>query len=341
MATIREVAKRAGVSIATVSNVINAKDARMSEETRDKVLLAIRELRYRPTALEQDQKAIRTHNIGVILPDATARPISRSGYFREILDGLLEAAFFNRWSVTLFAQRTWDDVGNAVRHRYDGRCDGLILVAPQPETEMSEAMESLHKRGTPMVQIGTTPWLSDVSSVDLDNVAAGRLVAEHLIGLGHRRLGFVSWATIHVASHERMAGFFAVEGAESHTHFAAGEGADRNLATVAQQLLEMGSERPTAVLAWHDGTAVELTEELFKVGLCVPDDISVVGIDDAPEATMFRVPLTTVPNPLPELGNIATKLLVDQLDRDVPPTSVLLPPTLIVRESTAPPADLC
>lgn len=308
----------------------------MSDDTRDRVLAAVRELRYRPTALEQDQKAIRTRNLGVIVPDARRNPLVENVYLLHILDGILESAFVHSWSATLFVQRFWDDRGNAIRHRYDGRCDGLIIVAPQPVSEIAEALESLHKRGTPMVQIGSTPWLPDISHVDIDNVAAGRLAAEHLLALGHSKLAFVSLVPVHVASRERLDGF--IQGAGSHEvmHFECG-GSGPNFSEVARQILEMGDARPTGLFAWHDATALDLIRELEEVGLRIPDDVSVMGVDNAQAQVPAGIPLTTIDNPLHRIGFMAVDLLINQLEKDVLPQSIVLPATLIARASTGRP----
>jgi LacI family transcriptional regulator len=121
MATIREVAKAAGVSTATVSNVLNGRLERVSTETQERVLATVRALKYRPTALEKNQKAILTQNVGVIVPDLTEGPLRRHNYFRNILDGVLESAALRGWSVTIFIERMWSfHRKNVERRRFGG-----------------------------------------------------------------------------------------------------------------------------------------------------------------------------------------------------------------------------
>lgn len=332
MATIRDVAKRSGVSIATVSNVLNAKDERVSSETRDRVLAAVRDLRYRPTAAESSQKAMATHTIAVIVGDLTFHPIVRHGYFRAILDGILEVALMRSWHVTLTAQTMWDDIGNAVRHQFDGRCDACIFIAPQPGNTL---VETLQKRGTPIVQVGTTPWLADVSSVDIDNRRAGALIAEEMVKMGHRRIGFVSERREHVSSIERREGLFSVPGPEFRDHFRIHEFAD--YLRVAREIRDLSpSRRPTALLGWHDSTALELGEALQQVGLRIPMDVSLVGVDNASDVESHIGGLTTIDNPLYEIGRSAAHLIVDR-EPEAPwiAQSILMEPKLIVRDSLA------
>ncbi|HWD37475.1 MAG TPA: LacI family DNA-binding transcriptional regulator, partial [Fimbriimonas sp.] len=201
MATIRQVAAHAGVSIGTVSKVVNGLDEKVDPATRDRIWDSIRTLRYRPPAFEKNQKAVTSHNVAVIIHDLAESPLERDTYVRTLLDGILEGAAKRGYSVTVFAATMWDDVGNAIRRKFDGRCDGLIAIAPQPEQQI---VPSLLQRGVPIVQIGSTAWLEGVSSIDIDNYEAGRLVGRHFRSLGHRRVAFLDHHRNQMSAIERL-----------------------------------------------------------------------------------------------------------------------------------------
>ena len=329
MATIRQVANRAGVSIGTVSKVLNGLDEKVAPATKDRVWASIRELRYRPPAFEPNQEAALAQNLGVIVPDLTERPLIRNGYVHLLLDGILEASALRGWSVTVFADQMWDDVGNAVRRKYDGRCDGLVLMAPQPDRDI---VRSVHQRGTPVVQIGTTAWLDDVSSIDLDNVEAGRMVARHFLGLGHRRLGFLTGRREQVSSMERFAGF----------REAGGEGVvrllqerDEPFASLVRRILSLGRERPTAIMGWHDGIVAPLAAALAAEGLRVPEDVSLAGVD-ASEGYPSDFQLTSIANPLSLLARRGAAMAIDRaLEPNLPREVVMLEPRLVLGTTSA------
>ncbi len=333
MATIRKVAKHAGVSIGTVSKVLNGRDDKVAPAIKERILASIRELRYKPPALAATHQSL-AHNIGLIVPDLTEQPLRRHSYIHMLLDGVLEGAAFRGYSVTVFAMTMWSEVGLAVRRKYDGRCDAVIVAAPQPNPVF---VQSLILRGAPVLQVGTTAWLDDVSSIDIDNVAAGKMIAQHFLDLGHKRLGFVAIEHDQVSSRERYEGFRSVGGA-AVTRFVMPH--DETFAHFAHMYAQMGIDRPTALMCWHDGLAIPLIPALREVGLQVPEDVSVVGVDDSYLAEVNGVQLTTVPNPLREIGLMAAKMAIDRiLDPSMPAEIIKLPQRLIDRGTTAPPRE--
>ena len=334
MATIRQVASHAGVSIGTVSKVLNGLDDKVDPATKEKIWASVRTLRYRPPAFEQNKKAEGAQNLGLIVPDLMSRPLQRHGYLHMILDGALESSAFRGYSVTIFAETMWDDVGNAIRRKYDGRCDALVVVAPQPDKDI---VASLRQRGAPIVQIGTTAWLEDVSSIDIDNVEAGRAMARHLLELGHSRLGFLTNAREQVSSQERYRGFREV-GGEAVVRLV--QGPEEGLPALARRIAEMGDDRPTAIMGWHDGIVLPLVAALQAEGLAVPHDVSLAGVDASWDATDAGIRLTTVENPVYEIGRQAAAMAIDRfVDPHSPREIVRLPPKLVVGETTAAPRN--
>jgi DNA-binding LacI/PurR family transcriptional regulator len=336
MATLRDVAKASGVSTATVSHVLNGKNSRVSGATRERVLAAVRDLRYRPTALEDRQKAMLTRNLGIMVGNLTKNPLSH-GYFIQALNGVLEAAAFKGFTVQIFVEKMWDEFGHNVRRSYDGKCDGLIYVAPDL---CSEVIVSLQARGTPLVQIGTTAWLPSVASVDIDNIEVGRQAARHLLELGHRRFAFFGATANHASSIEREKGFHQVlleerpVGLVHRVYGHAARGTD-TLGALDEMMRLPINERPTAVFGWHDTAALEIMLELRRRGLCIPEDMSIIGVNNDPEAKDNE--LTTFENPIYVLGKRAANLLIEHsVDHTLPNEVVHFPITLVKRASTGP-----
>lgn len=342
MSTIREVAKACGVSTATVSHVLNGRYARVGEETRSRVLAKMREMGYRPPPLEERQKAIHTRNLGFMAEDMSYSPIFSNSYFAYILDGILEAAALQGWSTTIFIQRMWHaDIGQAIRRNYDGRCDGLLLMAPAFE---SETVNLLHERGVPMVMVGATSWLKGVSSVNIDNRATAAAAASYLIGHGHRQIGYIAAGHQSISSREREEGCRqALEDAclESNPHWVFTRndvGESWPDALVAAFLAMSPRERPTAFVCWNDLLASQVVSALAHEGILVPKDVSIISIDDGPEAARAITPLTTFRQPLQLIGKRSTELLIDHIaDGGRFAETVRFSTHLVERESVASP----
>lgn len=340
MASIRDVAKEAGVSIATVSNVLNGRSDKVGFETKAKVLAAVRQLRYRPTPLEHKQKAIVNQNLGVMVPDLTEAPLTKNAYFRNIVDGVLEAAAMSGWSMTIFAQRMWDNVGHTVRRSYDGRCDGLVMVSPEPGNEV---VQTLHERGTPLVLVGSTPWMGHLSCVDVDNAGIGAAAARYLIELGHKNLAYVGHDREQVSSIERRVSF-----TEEAMRLGIPDNRIRWMVVprhtsngcegeaVVHELLENPAP-PTGILCWHDGLAEPLVKSLILAGYGVPKHFSVIGVDDSPEALHCSPSITSFTNPTYEQGKRAAKMIIERLIEGSHTEQVVrFGSNLVIRESTGP-----
>ncbi|MGV3613743.1 MAG: LacI family DNA-binding transcriptional regulator [Fimbriimonas sp.] len=338
MATIRDVAKMCGVSTATVSNVLNGRTDHVGPETRERVLAAVRALKYRPTALERKQKAILTKSLVLMAQDLTEGPLERHGYFHSILDGVLEVAAFRGWGVNLVVQNMWGNLKteDVIRRSYDGRCDGVIVAAPKVGNEL---VESLHQRGTPICLVGTTPWLDGVSCVDLDNFAAGQKIARLFMSLGHTRIAFFGGTPEQQSSVERRRGFCQTleeAGVKPEIILVAKE------VSISQSIAELagrGADRPTAVFCWHDALARTMVSGLIEHGVRVPADMSVAGVDDDSLNASFPVGLTTIVNPVATIGKRAARTMIERLESGTTgdaPEIVRFPPELVVRGSTGP-----
>jgi len=299
----------------------------------------VRALKYKPTPLEDKQKAILTQNLGFVVPNVAVGQFRGRGYFQDVLDGVLESAASRGYSLTIFVEKIWDDVGLAIRKSYDGRCDGLVMVAPQPGDEV---VELLYARGTPLVTVGSTPWLPNISSVDIDNRLVGAMAAKYLFELGHRRLAFAANTGPQISSIERQEGFVAEAArlglpTQDVTILETIPRAERDCdgPSIWQQLRDLPT-LPTGILCWHDGLAQRVKQEFERQKVRIPEDISLIGVDDADEAQVENI--TTFKNPTYELGKRAAKVLIDRICEFSESTETIrYTPEMIVRASTGPP----
>jgi LacI family transcriptional regulator len=360
MASVREVAKLSGVSISTVSRVLNGDNQKVSDQTRERVLAAVRELRYRPPARDEGQQSVRTQNIGVLVPDLARRPLTTNLYFAGLYEGILEAASMSGWSTTVFVERMWTDVSSSLRRTYDGHCDGLIAIAPEAK---GTTVQAFWERGTPMVFVGTTSDLPQVSSVDIANTESARKAVQRLVDMGHRRIAYVGATEGIVSSKERATGYREAVRPLGYERvfFTAGStraasDRDRHLTMGGQEVVSedgltlsnlrwgedlvrrvfCGDDRPTAIIAWNDVLGHDLVTSAHLIGLEVPRDFSVLTYDDSVDAHVCVPPLTTYRQPLNEIGRRSFEMLLKRIDDpDLPEERVLFEPDLIVRESTA------
>ncbi|MCX7799549.1 MAG: LacI family transcriptional regulator [Fimbriimonadales bacterium] len=338
MATLKDVAKASGVSTATVSHVLHGRWDRVSDATRAKVMRAIRQLNYRPSPYRTRKGVPPSKNLAFICEELEPSPILSNNYFAKLLDGFFEAAWRLGYSVTVDVERVSLDGVQKVRHAFDGRCDGVALMAPCLDSLL---LNQLVERGVPVVVIGSASQGKKVSTVDVDNIACGRMAADHLSRLGHERLAYVGRVADKSSSLERLEGVRAycrdfglpdpivVDGV-----FARESGRE-----MADWLLRLPAEElPTGWICSNDEIAYGVAERLAAAGVRVPEDVSLVGTDDTVIAQMARPPLTTLRQPLQEMGAEAARILAERATcRESPEAHTVFSVQLIQRQSTAPP----
>ncbi|MCG0238842.1 MAG: substrate-binding domain-containing protein [Firmicutes bacterium] len=341
--TIRDVARAAGVSVATVSYVLNGSPA-ISAETRERVLQAIAALDYRPNRLARGLANRKTDTLALLLP--TARSVSDPFLFRFI-SGVSEAAAQAGYSLLLVPGRP----GLAALEELvkDRRADGVILM----EVEVRDPrIDYLLTANFPFVLFGRSLEHPEVLWVDLDNELGAMLATRHLLALGHRRIGYIGADRRLVFARHRYQGHLtALREAGVPVDpdlLVEGDLTERSGFRCMERLLALPSP-PTAVFAACDAMAIGAKQALAAAGLRVPQDVAVVGFDDSPIAEFAIPPLTTVRQPTFELGAEAVRLLVSRLRGEAQPGEHrLLPPELVVRTScgaqrvveTAPGGDL-
>lgn len=340
MATIREVAKRSGVSIGTVSNVLNARDWKVSPATREKVLAAVRELNYQPSPAVLRDEPQGTRNAVVLLP----RPFKprqpgdtlyvSSAYMNALVDGMLEESARNGWSLTFLVQPELDSDEPWLRKFVDGRCEGVILVNQPKESPVDR---ELLARGVPVVCLGSHPDNTEAQCVDVDNVDAARTVVRYLFSLGHRRIAHIAGDHYLSSSHDRVIGYRAemeLGGLADlvRVEWAAYDGSEGYLTAKAMLAEE---NRPTALFCSNDHIANGAIRAAHELKLRVPEDVSIVGFDDATYEQ--EASLTTYRQPLRRMGARAVSSIVARsADKDASAKSILLEGELVVRRTTGP-----
>ncbi len=332
--TSRDVAKRAGVSQTTVSFVLNdVAEARISEETRQRVLEAVEELGYLPDAPAQALSSGKTNTIALLIPDL------RNPHFSEFATGVEEAAraadyHFLLSSTTLISDEyALDAFKDLVRRRFDG----LILASSfiLKSTEAQAILARIHKHGLPIVEFSE---LHDVDAISADYSDATKEVVSYLVSLGHRGIGFVYGVGDYELGLDRLESY-------QESLKDAGITAKPDLIVECGPTIEDGYQgalkllnlvpRPTAIIAINDLLAISTMRAAADLGIRVPDDLSVVGYDDIPMANYLVPRLTTVTKDAYTAGQRAFEMLMARMQNpDLPRQLVHLPTKLIVREST-------
>jgi LacI family transcriptional regulator len=333
-ATLRDVARVAGVHPGTVSRALNPQTRGLvNERTARRVLAAAEELGYRPNPIARGLRTNRSHTIGVLVPDLL-NPLF-AAVVRGIEDGLREAGY-----TPLIANT--DNDAERERMAYEAmsarQVDGFIAAtATRDHWLLADQIGS----GPKLVLVNRRVDSDDIPAVTGDDHEGVRLAVEHLAGLGHRRISHIAGAQTLYTGWCRHDGFVDGMGA-------AGLEVDEGLIVFSRAFTEregarccgelLGRRRDfTAIVAGNDLLALGCYDALEQRGLSCPEDVSVVGYNDMPFVHRFRPPLTTVRVPHYELGSTAAELMLEQLgDVDAPPRQLLLEPQLIVRDSTAP-----
>lgn len=339
-ATLHDVAARAGVSVSTVSRVVTGAVV-VDPATAERVREAIADLGYRPNLLARSFRRRETHTIGLLVPD------NSNPFFAEVARAIEDAGFAEGYSVVLCnsdlsaeKQAAYVDVLLAKQ------VDGLILassglIADADVTDETDEIRRIRAAGVPCVVVDRDLPETPIDQVLIDNFQGGRLVGEHLAGLGHRRIACIVGPNDLTPSAGRVAGFrqaLAEHGlAIQEDLLVRGDGRPEGGAAAARQLLEIGAEF-TAVFAFNDQMAAGAIGTFMRAGRRVPTDVSVVGFDDIPQAAATFPAITTIAQPIEEMGALGVRMLLERIARpDAPWQRVELPTRLVVRESTGPP----
>src|SRR5215212_1724417 len=322
--TIHDVAKRAGVSVATVSRVLNGKEV-VREETSQQVFSAAKSLRYVPNVAARSLSIRRSHTIGIVLPDVHGE------FFSEVIRGVDVAARHAGYHILVSGSHS--DVGEMleVLDTMRGRVDALVVMAPDvgPAALREQLAPDL-----PLVLLNASGGDHDV--ITIENYGAARAMTAHLASLGHERIAFIKGPPQNNDARERLRGYRQAMrrlGEKGQRLEVAGdftEGAGEEAARVVLQ----AHPRPTAIFAANDSMAVGALAALAAAGVDVPGSMAIAGFDDIPIARYVSPPLTTVRIDIAELGRRAFALLLDAMAQPrLEPRRECIATSLVIRAS--------
>lgn len=326
--TIHDVARRAGVSIATVSRVLSRSAYPVRDELRARVEAAAQELDFRPSSLARGLAGRATRTLALVVPDI-ANP-----YYPRLSRGVEDVAAAQGYALIVCnTDHSAEKLGVYVRLLREKRVDGVLLAGGGHERPEDAAQ--LTGADLPIQAIGRHPL--EVPSVRIDNVTAARAATSHLLERGRGRVAFVGGPASHTTVRDRRrgyrlalreAGLRPAAGLEALTGFSPSDGE-----RAAQSLLRL-PEPPDAVFAFNDYLAVGVVHALLSAGRRVPEDVAVIGFDDIPLAPYLRPSLSSVAVPAYELGASAAERLLRQLEGEAVPGIQWLETRVVARESS-------
>lgn len=332
--TIKDVAKQAGVSPATVSRVI-ADNPRISVKTKEKVREVMKELGYYPNFQARNLAAKNSRTLGVIMENSAALAF-QNPFFPEVLRGISTRAHESQYGLYLSTGATQEEIYGEVVEMVQGRrVDGIVLLYSKIEDPV---MEYLCQSDLPFAVVGR-PHKDpcSVTYVDNDNISTAKETVEYLIGLGHRQIAFVGGATEFVVSLDRLEGYKQALSKHGILFDAA--------YTVNQEFMQ-GDESeairrlmalelpPTAIVTHDDMVAYEVIGYLEDLKIQVPEDVSIIGFNNHMISKHLKPPLSTVDISIYDLGLHAAELVLEKItDESVPPKQVVVPSRLVERGS--------
>ena len=336
--SIKDIAKAAGVSYSTVSRALNDNPL-ISQDVRTRVQALAESMGYSPNALAQSLQSRLSNSVGLVIT-TIADP-----FFSELALGLEEVA--HRADISVFLASSHNDPEREIKiiQTFERRrVDGVIVASSRIGSEYASRLEQIH---IPVVMINNQARgdYENLFSVAVDDYQGAQLAMQHLLDMGHRRIGYIGVQNRPGSNERRMRGYldalkacgiaaqpsWVLLGSPQATEDFAGD------VEVGQVLMsELVQENVTAVFCYCDTVAAGVMIACRKLGLSVPGQISVVGFDDTDVCTVLAPPLTTISQPRREMGQLAMEMLLTAISGE-PTSDVLLQPNLVVRESTAPP----
>lgn len=326
--TIKEVAREAGVSVATVSRAFN--NGPVDETTRRRIRLVAETLRYSPNGAARSLITSRTSTLGVLLPDLYGE------FFSEVIRGIDQTAKSNSYHLLVSSSHADRREIEAALRAMRGRVDGLIVMSPDID---ADGLEANLPDSLPVVLLNCAVDGSAFDSLNTDNYGGAYQMVEHLLGHGHRRIAMIAGASKNHDAKERLRGYRAAlknAGAEWRGEWEiAGDFTESAGHEAALSLLNLATPRPTAIFAANDSMAIGAISALRDRAVRVPEDMAVAGFDDIPIARYLSPPLSTVHVAISELGQRATERVLSAVlnENQHERRQETLSTTLVVRRS--------
>ncbi|WP_413736563.1 ribose operon transcriptional repressor RbsR [Sodalis sp. RH21] len=331
MATMKDVARLAGVSTSTVSHVIN-NNRFVSDAVRDKVLAVVEQLNYAPSALARSLKINQTRTLGMLITS------SNNPFYAEVVHGVERSCYERGYSLILCnTEEDADRMSRSMETLLQKRVDGLLIMC----TENNQPSRLALRRypSLPIVMMDWTPFEDALDIIQDNSLLGGCLATEHLISRGYTDIACIAGPQNKTTARHRLegyrlamgrAGLTIPAGYEVFSDFEFGGGV-----TAMQALLAL-PRPPHAVFTGNDAVAVGVYQALFQAGLSVPQDMAVIGYDDIELAKYMTPPLTTINQPKDSLGELAIDTLIYRLQNpDTEPQILVLTPELVDRASVA------
>lgn len=330
--TLKSIAEQVGTSVSTVSRVLNHKSDRyrISKKTEDKILKVAKKLSYSPNQLARGLRLKRTNTLGYIIPDIS------NPFFSSIAKSVEKSARVQGYSIILCdSEENTEIETESLRLLLDRKVDGLI-ISPVGQ-EVKHLMET-YKKNIPIVLIDRYFSELKMPYVASDNYNGAYEAVEFLINNGHTRIACIQGLKNTSINNDRIKGYMDAHKAyniQIDEKLIVGDSFGEENGYIEMKLLLKLKEIPTAVFASSNLISLGALRALSEEGLKVPDDMSMISFDDQPYSKLLETPMTTVSQQNAQIGRIATKLLIDQIEsqRQFEPQGILLPTKLIVRNS--------
>lgn len=327
--SMKDVAREAGVSLGTVSNVLNRPD-RVSPETRRRVERAIHDLHFVPSAAARSMRVQRSRVLGLIVPDIS------NPFFTDVARGVEDAALEAGFPVILCNSDERPEREDRYLEVLESQRVGAILITPA--RRKFQALGRLINQGVALALLDNSTASRDACSVSVDDIRGGQLAAEHILSLGHQRIAWLAGPRDIPQVADREAGLFQAL-AQSEVDVVSlmcGQMTTSSAEATVDAALASGLN-VTGLVCANDLLALGAIRSLGKAGLQVPDDVSVIGYDDISFAASAGTPLTSIRQPSYELGQAAASLVIAQFDNPEGHAhqQIQFQPQLVVRESTA------
>ena len=330
--TIRDVARESGVSYATVSRVLSGY-AFVMKPTRNRVMEVVERLGYVANLPARSLAGGRSQIIGLLVPNLD------NGYVGTITQGIDQALAHANYDLMLYtSHRHPGKESYYVSAIPNGLTEGMLLVAPLVPTAY---LDSLREQNFPYVLIDQADATENSNVVEATNWQGAYEATRYLIELGHRQIAFVKGSFAIRSAADRLRGYKAALADYDipirQELVLEGDYQQQTAYHLTKRLLQSVKDPPTAIFAANDISAFGAMDAARESGLHIPDDISIIGFDDIPQASLVYPKLTTIRQPLEQMGNVAVKMLLAQIeDRSLPPQRVVLATQLIIRDSCAP-----
>jgi LacI family transcriptional regulator len=327
-ATIKDVARTSGFSIATVSRVFN-NSGPVDDDTRIRIRAVAADLRYVPSPIGRSLSTRKTDAIGLLLPDLFGE------FFSEVIRGCDQTAQQNRFHLVVSSSHSnREDIEGGLR-TMRGRVDGLVVMSPHVD---AGALRANLTQGLPVVLLNCHVDGNAYDSLNIDNYGGALQAVQHLLAHGHRRVAIIKGTENNLDAHERLSGYRAAlvsAGVPHDPHLELpGDFSEASGVEAVRRMLAI-DDRPTALFASNDSMAIGALSALRDAGLRIPDDVALVGFDDVPVASYLTPALTSVHVGIDRLGVLAIHVLLDALARrgTHETKQTILPTTLSIRES--------